>query len=65
MIMSLNDIDFGRLRDIFIYDPQAPLIFSSGMALCCIHGNICFVATQKYGTYFIRGTVLLLFLLQE
>ena len=33
MIMSLNDIDFGRLRDIFIYDPQAPLIFSSGMFL--------------------------------
>ena len=27
------DIDFNRLRDVFVYDPQAPMIFSSGIFL--------------------------------
>ena len=27
------DIDFNCLRDVFVYDPQAPMIFSSGIFL--------------------------------
>ena len=27
------DIDFNRLREVFAYDPQAPMIFSSGLFL--------------------------------
>ena len=29
------DIDFNRLRyRVFVYDPQAPMIFSSGIFIC-------------------------------
>ncbi|NDV63882.1 MBOAT family protein [Bacteroides sp. 224] len=31
--MSLFDIDIDRLKDIFLYNPQAPMIFSSGFFL--------------------------------
>jgi alginate O-acetyltransferase complex protein AlgI len=31
--MIMWDIDFNRLRDVFVYDPQAPMIFSSGIFL--------------------------------
>ena len=27
------DIDFSRLKEVLIYDPQAPMIFSSGIFL--------------------------------
>ena len=27
------DIDFSRLKDVLAYDPQAPMIFSSGIFL--------------------------------
>ncbi|MDO4164962.1 MAG: MBOAT family protein [Bacteroides sp.] len=30
---SILDIDLTRLRDVFLYDPQAPMIFSSGIFL--------------------------------
>ncbi|MBB3895738.1 D-alanyl-lipoteichoic acid acyltransferase DltB (MBOAT superfamily) [Bacteroides pyogenes] len=31
--LLLPDVDFGRLKDILVYDPQAPMIFSSGIFL--------------------------------
>jgi alginate O-acetyltransferase complex protein AlgI len=31
--MFLDNIDFERLKDVFVYDPQAPMIFSSGLFL--------------------------------
>lgn len=32
-LLAPPDIDLTRLRDIFVYDPQAPMIFSSGIFL--------------------------------
>ena len=31
--MNGLNIDLIRLRDVFVYDPQAPMIFSSGIFL--------------------------------
>ena len=36
LLKAYNDYvgyDFNRLRDVFVYDPQAPMIFSSGIFL--------------------------------
>lgn len=38
--MYLIDIDFDKLRDVFTYDPQAPMIFSSGVFLWLFVGFI-------------------------
>ena len=32
-ILTYLNIDWSRLRDVFLYDPQAPMIFSSGLFL--------------------------------
>ena len=32
-ILAYLNLDLSRLRDIFLYDPQAPMIFSSGLFL--------------------------------
>ena len=32
-ILTYLNIDLSRLRDVFLYDPQAPMIFSSGLFL--------------------------------
>ena len=45
--MSLIDIDFDKLRDIFIYDPQAPMIFSSGVFLWFFAGFIIIYSLLK------------------
>lgn len=33
IIGTYLDLDFSRLRDVLTYDPQAPMIFSSGLFL--------------------------------
>ena len=33
MTMLPVDIDFSRLKEVLTYDPQAPMIFSSGIFL--------------------------------
>ena len=38
--MYLNDIDLDKLRGIFTYDPQAPMIFSSGVFLWFFAGFV-------------------------
>ena len=42
------DIDFSRLKEVLTYDPQAPMIFSSGMfnplAVCRLYDRIHLVA---------------------
>ena len=32
-ILTYLNLDLSRLRDVFLYDPQAPMIFSSGLFL--------------------------------
>lgn len=45
--MSLIDIDLEKLRDIFVYDPQAPMIFSSGVFLWFFAGFIIIYSLLK------------------
>lgn len=45
--MSLIDIDFDKLRDIFTYDPQAPMIFSSGFFFWIFAGFIIIYSLLK------------------
>ena len=60
------DIDFNRLRDVFVYDPQAPMIFSSGIFLWlfaafiliylllqrCLTARLLFVTAFSYYFYY-------------
>ena len=52
------DIDFSRLCEVFTYDPQAPLIFTSGIFLWLFAAFM-----VVYGTYSVCYPVFLLFLL--
>ena len=52
-ILTYLNIDLSRLRDVFLYDPQAPMIFSSAFA------------KAHYRPFAVCHPVFLLFLLQE
>ena len=45
--MSLIDIDFEKLASVFTYDPQAPMIFSSGVFLWFFAGFIIIYSLLK------------------
>ncbi|MDR0746243.1 MAG: MBOAT family protein [Mediterranea sp.] len=45
--MSPIDIDFGKLRELFAYDPQTPMIFSSGVFLWFFAGFVILYALLK------------------
>lgn len=55
-LLAPPDIDLTRLRDIFVYDPQAPMIFSSGIFLWLFAAFILFYLLLQH-----RATARLLF----
>ena len=60
------DIDFSRLKRCFTYDPQAPMIFSSGIFLWLFAAfMIVYTLLQRklYGPYSVCDAFLLLLLL--
>ena len=61
--LSGLNIDLDRLRDVFTYDPQAPMIFSSGIFLWLFVAFILVVATPDDGAFAVCHLVFLLLLL--
>ena len=60
--LSGLNIDLDRLRDVFTYDPQAPMIFSSGIFLWLFVAFI-LVSTPDDGAFAVCHLVFLLLLL--
>ena len=60
--LSGLNIDLDRLRDVFTYDPQAPMIFSSGIFLW-LFVALSVVATPDDGAFAVCHLVFLLLLL--
>jgi alginate O-acetyltransferase complex protein AlgI len=56
------DIDFSRLKEVLTYDPQAPMIFSSGIFLW-LFAAFMIVYTLLQRTYSVCDAFLLLLLL--
>ena len=67
MTMFPIDIDFSRLKEVLTYDPQAPMIFSSGIFLWLFAAfMVVYVLLQrKYTAHLVCHPFFLLFLLQE
>lgn len=64
--LSGLNIDLDRLRDVFTYDPQAPMIFSSGIFLwlfVAFYIGLSVVATPDDGAFAVCHLVFLLLLL--
>ena len=65
-LLNKLDIDFTRLHDLLVYDPHAPMIFSSGIFLWLFAAFIVFYllfAASHYCPPDVRYPVFLLFLL--
>ena len=62
------DIDFSRLKEVLTYDPQAPMIFSSGIFLWLFAAfMVVYVLLQRklHCPHLVCHPLFLLFLLQE
>ena len=59
------DIDFSRLLEAFKYNPDAPMIFSSGIFLWLFAAFMVIYTLLQHGTDSVCCSFLLLFLLQE
>ena len=59
-------LDWNKLAEVLTYNAKQPMIFSSGLFLFLFlgfSGDICVIAEEGHGAYFVCFSIFLLFLL--